>query len=60
MKPTRLYVRPIGERSAATLVADSGEPPAVGELKGASFFGDNPEEAREMALRYLGELQTMN
>ncbi len=50
----RLYVLPIDEKWAAMLVADDVEPPLPGELKGTSFFGDTPAEAKALALRYLG------
>lgn len=51
----RLYVLPIGERWAATNLADTAEPAAPGELKGLSFFGDSPAEVERLALDYFGE-----
>jgi hypothetical protein len=56
----RLYVLPIGERWAATFLADSAEPPAPGELKGMSFFGGTPGEVERLALDYLGEGVSQN
>ncbi len=46
----RLNVLPMGERWAATILADTAEPPALDELKGLSFFGDTPAEVERLAL----------
>ncbi len=51
----RLYVLPIDDRWAATILADTADPPPLGELKGQSFFGDTPAEVERLALEYLGE-----
>jgi hypothetical protein len=48
-----LYVQPIGDRWAAMIVADGVLPPAPGELKGLTFFGDTAEEAERLAHAYL-------
>jgi hypothetical protein len=50
----QLFVYPLGDRWTATIVADGVAPPGPDEVKGLSFFGDTPEEAKELALRYLG------
>ena len=38
-----------------TILADTAEPPALGELKGMSFFGGTPAEVERLTLEYLGE-----
>jgi hypothetical protein len=50
-----LYVRPIGEQWAATIVADDAPPPEPGSLNGVTFFGDTAEEAERLAVAYPGE-----
>lgn len=50
----QLSVTPLGERWAATILADGVAPAGLTELKGTAFFGDTPGEAKELALRYLG------
>ena len=50
-----LYMQRIGERWAATILADTAAPPAPGELKGLTFFADTPEEVERLAVEYLGE-----
>jgi hypothetical protein len=49
----RFYVRQIGETWAAMIVADGVLPPAPGELKGLTFFGDTAEETERVAHAYL-------
>lgn len=56
----RLYVLPIDERWVAAILADTAEPPALGELRGRSFFGDTPAEAERLALDDLGERVAQN
>ena len=51
----RLYILPIGERWAATILADTADPPAPSDLKGMAFFGDTPADVERLALDYLGE-----
>ena len=55
-----LYVHPVGDHWAAMIVADDVPPPLPGELKGTSFFGDTPAEAKELALRYVGMAEPVN
>jgi hypothetical protein len=52
----RLYVLPIGDRWAATILADTADPLASVELRGMSFFGDTPADVERLALDYLGEV----
>ncbi len=56
----RLYVLPIGDRWAATILADHADPRAPGEPRGMSFFGDTPAEVERLALDYLGEGVSQN
>lgn len=50
----KVYVRQIGEKWAAMIVADNETPPLPEQLKGLALFGDTPEEAEQQALDYLG------
>ena len=59
-KWVRLYVQPVGQEWAAMIVADDVEPPVPVELKGRSFSGNTPAEAKELAPRYLGLSEPMN
>jgi hypothetical protein len=38
---------------------DDAKPPLPSELKGTSFFGNTPADAKEVALRYLGLSEPM-
>jgi hypothetical protein len=42
------------------IVAEDVKPPKPGELKGTTFFGDTPSEAKELTLRYLGGCVAQN
>jgi hypothetical protein len=50
----QLYIYILGDRRTATILADGVAPPGPDEVKGLSFFGDTPAEAKELVLRYLG------
>lgn len=50
----RLYVYPVGDQWAAVIVADTVDPPRPGEGKALRCFGDTADEAKEVALRFLG------
>lgn len=49
----KLYIRPIGEKWAAMILADDAPPPGVDELKGMALFGETPVEVERQALEYL-------
>ena len=50
----KLYIRQIGEKWAAIIVAENETPPLPDQLKGLALFGDTPGEAEQQALDYLG------
>jgi hypothetical protein len=56
----RLYVYPVGDQWHAVIVADGVAPPGPGEVKGIGFYADTPEEAKELALTYLGACVEQN
>ncbi len=56
----RVYVQPVGDSWAATIVGDDVLAPEPGELKGVAFFGETPEDAQRLALEYLGEGVSQN
>jgi hypothetical protein len=48
----RLYTHKIGEAWEAMILADDGQPPWPGKLRGLAFFGATPEEAERAAMEY--------
>ncbi len=55
----RLVVSPFDDHWMAVLV-EAPLPGESGTLKGLGFFARTPEEARDQALRFLGQLNPTN
>ena len=51
----RLYIYPLAEGWAATVLTDEAPPPEPNSLRSIAFFAETSEAAERLALAYLGE-----